>query len=508
MSEFFLELFSEEIPSRLQINARNDLTQIFKKFFDDNEIIVKGKINTYSTPNRLIVHINKISKDVIKKAEEIRGPNINAPEKALEGFLKSNKISREKVFKKSTEKGIFYFYKKPSQKIKTCDLLKENIASLLLKISWKKSMKWGNHDLYWGRPLKSILCLLDKKIIEFKLNHLQSSNKTFIDKDLEDEVKSFNDFKSYIKFFKEKGVTIDQNKRKEYIIKEINKLTNQKKIYINFNEKLIEEITNIVEKPKILACQFNKRFLEIPQEILIITMQNHQKYFPTFDGKNKITNDFIVVADCKDKKGLVKLGNQNVVDARLTDAEFFWNRNKSQNLVKQVSKLKQINYFKGLGSYFDKIQRVRKLSGIISDELLISKEKIEIASSICKVDLMSDLVGEFPELQGVMGGYFAREQGFDEEISLAVTEHYLPSGIDSKVPKKPYSIALSLSDKIDSLVGFFGINLKPTSSKDPYALRRMAISLLRLIIENQKKIKIKRSNKLFNKFIQRTKLLF
>ncbi len=491
MSEFFLELFSEEIPSRLQINARNELTQIFKKFFDDNEIIVKGKINTYSTPNRLIVHINKISKDVIKKAEEIRGPNINAPEKALEGFLKSNKTRKEKVFKKSTEKGIFYFYNKPSQKIKTYDLLKESIASLLLKISWKKSMKWGNHDLYWGRPLKSILALYDKKIIKFKLNHLHSSNKTFTDKDLEDEVKSFNDFKSYIKFFKQKGVTIDQDKRKEFIIKEINKATNQKKIHINVNEKLIDEIINIVEKPNILVCEFNKKFLEIPQEILIITMQHHQKYFPTFDSKNKITNNFIVVADCKDKKGLVKLGNQNVVDARLADAEFFWNRNKSQNLVKQVSRLKQINYFKGLGSYFDKIQRVRKLSGIISDELLISKEKIEIASSICKVDLMSDLVGEFPELQGVMGGYFAREQGFDEEISLAVSEHYLPSGIDSKVPKKPYSIALSLSDKIDSLVGFFGINLKPTSSKDPYALRRMAISLLRLIIENQKKIKLR-----------------
>ena len=491
MSEFFLELFSEEIPSRLQINARNDLIQIFKKFFYDNEIIIKDKINIYSTPNRLIVHINKISKDVTKKAEEIRGPNINAPEKALEGFLKSNKIGKEKVFKKSTDKGIFYFYNKPSQKIKTFELLKENIPSLLLKISWKKSMKWGNYNLYWGRPLKSILCLFDKKIIEFKLDHLQSSNKTFTDKDLEDEVKNFNDFKSYIKFFKQKGVTIDQNKRKEFIIKEINKATNNKKIHISYNEKLIDEITNIVEKPKILVCEFNKKFLEIPQEILIITMQYHQKYFPTFDNKNKITNNFIVVADCMDKKGLIKLGNQNVVDARLADAEFFWNRNKSQNLVKQVSKLKQINYFKGLGSYFDKIQRVRKLSGIISDELLISKEKIEIASSICKVDLMSDLVAEFPELQGVMGGYFAREQGFDEEISLAVSEHYLPSGIDSKVPKKPYSIALSLSDKIDSLVGFFGINLKPTGSKDPYALRRMAISLLRLIIENQKKIKLR-----------------
>jgi len=491
MSKFFLELFSEEIPARLQIDARNSLSQIFKKFFDDNEIAIKGKINIFSTPNRLIIHINKISKEVIKKPEEKRGPNINAPRTALEGFLKSNKISKEKVFKKNTEKGIFYFYNKPTQKIKTFDLLKDNLPSLLLKISWKKSMKWGNYDLYWGRPLKSVLALFDKKIIDFNLNHLQSSNKTFTDKDLEDETRSFNDFNSYNKFFKEKGITIDQNKRREYIIREIDKITHQKKIQINLNEKLVDEITNIVEKPKILLCEFNEKFLEIPQEILIITMQTHQRYFPTFDNKNKITNNFIVVADCKDKRGFVRLGNQNVVDARLTDAEFFWKKNKSQSLVKQVSKLKDINYFKGLGSYFDKIQRVRKLSGTISDELLISKEKIEIASSICKVDLMSDLVGEFPELQGVMGGYFAQEQGFDEEICLAISEHYLPSGTDSRVPSKPYSIGLSLSDKIDSLVGFFGINLKPTSSKDPYALRRMTISLIRLILENKNKIKLR-----------------
>ena len=220
-------------------------------------------------------------------------------------------------------------------------------------------------------------------------------------------------------------------------------------------------------------------------------MQTHQKYIPTFDKKENITNSFFVISDIQDKKGFVKSGNERVVEARLSDAEFFWKKNKSQNLVKQVSKLKNINYFKGLGTYFDKIQRMRKLSALISDELLISKEKMEIASSICKVDLMSDLVGEFPELQGIMGGYFAEAQGFDKDVCLAVSEHYFPIGMDTKVPKKPYSMALSLSDKIDSLVGFFGLNLKPSSSKDPYALRRMAISLVRLIIENDKKIKIK-----------------
>ena len=390
-----------------------------------------------------------------------------------------------------TEKGDFYFYKRPSKKINTFDLIRENIPEILSEISWNKSMKWGNFDLYWGRPLKSILTIFDGKKIDYDFHHLKSSNTTYIDKDFEEKTKIFKNFKSYYAYFKSIGVIIDQDKRKSFIKNELTKLSNNKNLNINFNEKLLDEITNIVEKPKILLCEFDKKFLDVPKEIIIITMQNHQKYFPAFDKKERVTNNFFVVADVKDQKGFVKLGNERVVEARLSDAEFFWKRNKSQNLVKQVSKLKDINYFKGLGSYFDKVQRIRKLSARISDELLISKEKMEIASTVCKVDLMSDLVGEFPELQGLMGGYFAETQGFDKDLSLAISEHYLPLGMEGKTPKKLYSIALSLSDKIDSLVGFFGINLKPTSSKDPYALRRMAISLIRLIIENDKNIKIR-----------------
>ena len=220
-------------------------------------------------------------------------------------------------------------------------------------------------------------------------------------------------------------------------------------------------------------------------------MQHHQKYFPTFDKKGSITNEFLVVTNKKDTKGFIKLGNERVVEARLNDAEFFWKKDLSQNLVKRVSKLKSMNYFKGLGTYFDKVQRMRKLSGMLSDELLISKEKVELSASICKVDLVSDLVGEFPELQGIMGGHFASAQGFEKDVSLAVSEHYLPTGLNSRVPKKPYSIALSLADKIDTLVGFFGINQKPTSSKDPFALRRLALGIVKIIIENKKDFKIR-----------------
>ena len=491
MSDFFLELFSEEIPSNLQKSARNQLLQSFNDFFKKENIVLKKQGKAYSTPNRLIIIFYGINPEIVKKSEEVKGPSINAPEKALDGFIKSNQIKKNNIYKKNTEKGEFYFFKKPSKKLKTIDLLNTNVPLILEKVLWKKSMKWGGFDLYWGRPLKSILAIFDKAKLNFSFHHLQSSNVTYLDKYLEGKTKVFDNYKSYKKYFKKLNVIIDHNLRSKSIENQLNKLAKRKNLNIKIDEKLLEEVSNLVESPLVLLCKFDLKYLEIPKEILIITMQYHQKYFPTFDQKNNLTNNFLVVSNCKDIKGLVKIGNERVVEARLNDAEFFWKKNKLQSLVKQISKLKDMNYFKGLGTYFDKIQRMRKLSSLISDELLISKEKIEIASSICKVDLLSDLVGEFPELQGILGGYFARAQGFDKEISLAVSEHYLPVGLESKVPKKPYSIALAFTDKLDTLVGFFGVNMKPTSSKDPYALRRSAIGLFRLLLENNKEFKIR-----------------
>ena len=256
------------------------------------------------------------------------------------------------------------------------------------------------------------------------------------------------------------------------------------------NPKLLDEVVNLVDSPNILLCKFDKKFLSIPKEILILTMETHQKYFPTFNNKNEITNEFLIVTNKKDQKGLIKIGNERVVEARLSDAEFFWNKDKNYNLVKKVSDLKSMSFFKGLGTYFEKVQRMRKLAGMLSDELLISKEKVELSASICKTDLTSDLVSEFPELQGIMGGYFSAHQGFEKDISLAITEQYLPIGLSSKIPKKPFSVVLSVADKIDTMVGFFGINEKPTSSKDPLALRRIAIGIIRIVIENKKDLRI------------------
>ena len=490
MSEFFLELFSEEIPAGLQRNSRNTLLENFQNLFEEKKISFK-KSSSFSTPNRLIILFEGLSKEITQKAEEIKGPNVNAPEKAIEGFLRSNQIDKKDLLKKKIEKGEFYFFKKPSNKINTIDLLQKYTPLILDKLQWKKSMVWGNYNLSWARPLKSILAVFDDKSLDFKFHHLISSNTTFTDKEFEDKKKIFKTFKSYKDFFNQSGIIIDHVLRKEFIIKEIEKISNKNNFIVESNNKLLDEVTDIVEQPNIIICKFDQKFLNIPKEILIITMQYHQKYFPTFDKKGKITNEFLVVANNHDEKGYIKLGNERVVEARLSDAQFFWEKNKSQNLVKQVSKLKSMNYFKGLGSYFDKIQRMRKLGGMISDELLISKDQVELSASICKVDLISDIVGEFPELQGIMGGHFAEVQGFDKEIALAVSEHYLPTGLDSKTPKKPFSIALALTDKIDTLVGFFGINQKPTSSKDPYALRRSALGVIRLLIDNNKEFKIK-----------------
>ncbi|WP_440929783.1 glycine--tRNA ligase subunit beta [Candidatus Pelagibacter sp.] len=489
MAEFFLELFSEEIPANLQKNFRERLLEEFREYFI-NKSIKSKKSFSLSTPNRVIIVFEGLQKKIKVVSEEIKGPKTSAPVEAIEGFLRSNKIDKKQLIKRDTEKGEFYFFKTLSKTLNTSDLLKDLIPKLLGSYQWKKSMKWGEFNLNWARPLKSILSVFDEKIIDFKFYHLTSSNKTFVDKDFEEKIGVFKNFKSYERFLKIHGTIVDQTKRKQIIQKEFTKILSKKKLFILENLKLFDEVVDLVECPNVLLCDFDKKFLSIPREILILTMQSHQKYFPTIDKNNQITNQFLLVANKKDQKGLIKLGNQRVVDARLNDAEFFWNKDKAQNLVKKVSELKRINFFKGLGNYFDKVQRMRKLGGMISDELLISKEKVELSASICKTDLTSDLVGEFPELQGIMGGYFSAQQGFDKDICLSITEQYLPIGLDSNVPKKPFSIALSVTDKIDSLVGFFGIDEKPTSSKDPFALRRVALGIIRIIIENKKDLKL------------------
>ena len=490
MSQFFLELFSEEMPAALQQNARENILKLFKNNFEKNNIIYKSGVS-YSTPNRLVFLFEGMPIKIHEKALKIKGPRTDAPKQALEGFIKSNNLDQKNVTEENTDKGKFYFALTKAKTISVEERLSKLAPEIIGKFSWKKSMKWSDYDLNWGRPLKSILAIFDNKVLRFKFFHLTSNNLTFAESAMENSTKIIKNYKSYLKLLKNKNIILDHNLRKKYIIKKINKISKLKSIIPEINEKLLNEVNDLVEKPKIIACKFNSNFLNIPKEILITSMQQHHKYFPTFDQKGNLLNIFLVVINCDDKKGFIKSGNERVIEARLNDANFFWKKNKSQNLVKQVANLKAINFFTKLGSLFEKVQRIRKLGSLTSDQLNYNKEKIEIAASICKVDLLSDLVGEYPELQGVMGSYFAKEQGFEDDIALAIKEHYLPIGTDSKIPKKATSVVVAIVDKIDTLVGFFGIDEKPTSSKDPFALRRAAFGLVRIIIENNLKLELK-----------------
>ena len=242
MSDLFLELFSEEIPSSLQISVRNQLLQSFNDFFKKENIILKKRGKAFSTPNRLVIAFDGVNSAIVKKSEEVRGPSVNAPEIALEGFIKSNQIKKNNIYKKNTEKGEFYFFKKSSKKLKTIDLLNKNIPLILEKTLWKKSMKWGDFDLYWGRPLKSILAIFDRTKLNFNFHHLQSSNVTYLDKSFESKTKIFNNYKSYEKYFKKLNIIIDHDLRRKSIENQLNKLSKKKNLNIKIDEKLLEEV--------------------------------------------------------------------------------------------------------------------------------------------------------------------------------------------------------------------------------------------------------------------------
>ena len=490
MSEFLLELYSEEIPSNLQIAARKELKLKIQKSLEE-ESLKYETIFDYSCPTRLTIYIKGLPDKLKILSKEIRGPKVGVLDDILNRFIMAHNVTKKEVFEKETDKGNFYFVKTKAQEVLAKDILIKVILNSISSLNWKKSMKWSDTNLIWGRPLRSILAIYNKKLLQFNYGHLRSTETVLVEQDIVIKYKKVKSFFEYQSFLKSNEIILDQDERKTKIINRFEAICKSKGFKEFFNNRLLEEVINIVDNPNILVEEFNKDYLKIPQEIIISTLENQQKYFPLFDNADRLTNSFLIVANKSDRKNLIKKGNKRVVEARLSDAKFFWDKDKSKNLIKQIGKLKTITFYDKLGTIYDKTQRLRKLASMVSDQLNINKEKIEVAASISKSDLCSDLVGEYPELQGTMGKYFALSQGFEEDIANSISEHYLPIGLTSTVPKKPISYSISVVDRLDTLVGFFSINETPTSSKDPFALRRSAIGLLRILVENKLNMKLK-----------------
>ena len=490
MAELLLELYSEEIPPQLQITARSQIKQFIENSLKDENIKYK-KLSVFSSPTRLTLLIKDLSEKIKREAKEIKGPKVDSSDQVVQGFIRAKNINKKDLIEKDTNRGKFYFIKTQSKSILAEDLFIKIIPKAIGSINWKKSMKWSYHNLMWGRPLRSIFATFNNKKLSFKFEHLDSTDEVIIERDLITKTKKIKNFKDYLSFLKSEKIIIDHHEREEIIQKKISSISQSKQYKDKLNSKLLEEVVNIVEDPNLLHVNFNKDYLKIPKEIIISTLEKHQRYFPIFDSRDRLTNHFFVVANKKDEKKLITQGNKRVVEARLADAKFFWDKDRSKNLIKQIANLKSITFYEKLGTIYDKTQRLRHLAGLLSDNLNINKEKVQVAASISKSDLCSDLVGEYPELQGIMGKYFAKEQGFEEDVANSVSDHYLPIGLTSVLPKKPFSYSISIVDKIDTLVGFFVIDEKPTSSKDPFALRRAAIGLLRIIIENKLSFKLR-----------------
>ncbi|MEC7136996.1 MAG: glycine--tRNA ligase subunit beta [Pseudomonadota bacterium] len=490
MAELLLELYSEEIPPQLQIAARSQIKQYIETSLKEDNIKYK-ELSVYSSPTRLTIFIKDLAEKIKIESQEIKGPKVGSPDQVLQGFIRAKNVNEKDLIEKNTDKGKFYFIKTQSQSILVEGLLINIIPKAIGSINWKKSMKWSDHNLMWGRPLRSIFAKFNNKKLTFKFEHLDTTDQVIIEQDLLIKTKKIKDFSDYLNFLKTNKIIVDHKEREEIILRKIRSFYQSKQYKERINQKLLEEVVNIVEDPNLLHVSFSKDYLKIPKEIIISTLEKHQRYFPIFDSRDRLTNYFFVVANKKDEKKLINQGNRRVVEARLADAKFFWDKDRSKNLIKQIANLKTVTFYEKLGTIYDKTQRLRQLAGLLSDDLNINKEKVQVAASISKSDLCSDLVGEYPELQGVMGKYFALAQGFDEDVANSVSDHYLPVGLTSVIPKKPFSYSISIVDKIDTLVGFFFIDEKPTSSKDPFALRRAAIGLLRIIIENKLSFKLR-----------------
>lgn len=488
MAELLLELFSEEIPAVIQKNTVNTLEASFKDRLAKAGIEYKN-IKAYATPRRLAVVVDGLPKVQKDSVVEKKGPRVDAPGKAVEGFLRSvGAASPDDLEKRKTDKGEFYFSVVKQKGQPVADVLKDVVKEVIFTYPWPKSMKWGAHHIRWTRPLHNILCLFDEEVLPVSFGHLNANNKSKGHRFLSPKEFTVKNFEEYKTKLLEHKVVLDSEERRSIIEKGADKKAKTHGLSLRSDPALLDEVVGLVEWPVVLVGNIDEKFLDVPQESLIMSMRSHQKYFSLLNPDGSLAPYFITVSNVEtaDKNQKIINGNERVLRARLEDAKFFWDQDRRSSLESRLPKLEQVVFHAKLGSVAEKTRRVSALAKLIAVWIPHANlVLVERAANLCKVDLTTEMVGEFPELQGLMGSYYAIESKETEEVASAIKDHYSPLGPNDSCPTAPVSVAVALADKVDTLTGLFAVDEKPTGSKDPYALRRAALGVIRIILENK-----------------------
>lgn len=488
MPQLLIELFSEEIPARLQHRACDDLKRLVVEGLAEHGL-AWGSALAFSTPRRLSLVIEDVPETSPAISEERKGPRVGAPEKAIQGFLKGAGLASidEAEVVADAKKGDYYLVRIDRPGRPAADLIAEVMPAVAARFPWPKSMRWGTGDFHWIRPLKSVLCLFDGQVVPFEIAGIPSGNETRGHRFHGDEAFAVKDFEDYGKKLKQKKVLLPASERVAMIAEDARALADAAGLELVEDEALLRENAGLCEWPVAMMGTFDKEFLDVPAECLMTSMKTHQKCFSLRDaGTGKLANRFILVSNliARDGGAAIVAGNEKVIRARLADAKFFWEQDRKRSLDEMRLELKAITFHEKLGTQWDRSERITELARQIAGAVDAEPELAGRAAQLCKADLVSGMVGEFPELQGLMGRYYAEAEHVDARISRALEEHYKPRGAGDSVPTSPVSVAVALADKLDTLAGFWAIDEKPTGSGDPYQLRRAALGVIRIVLEN------------------------
>ena len=490
MAELLLELFGEEIPARMQARAAADLKRLVEGGLKKAGLDW-SKAEAFVTPRRLALVIDGLPEKQPDVKDERKGPQVGAPEQALKGFLGSlGGMSIDDCERREVKGKTFYFAVIEKKGEPTIDVLPGILDAAMNALPWPKSMRWGAGEKRWVRPLHNILALFDGAVVPVVYEGVEANQHTFGHRFMNPGPIAVSDFADYRAKLAEAHVMLCPSERRAEIASQAEKLAEQAGLTVKPDEGLLQEVTGLVEWPVVLMGSIEARFMGLPAEVLSDTMRTHQKYFSVLNPDGTMAPNFIVVSNqvAPDGGEAIVAGNERVLRARLSDAQFFWDQDRKTTLASRAPKLKDIVFHANLGSVSDKVARIKSLAGFLADNVGADKSEAERAAELCKCDLVTGMVYEIPEVQGVIGRYYALNDGEPEAVANAISEHYSPVGPGDNCPTAPVSVSVAMADKLDTLVGFWAIDEKPTGSKDPFALRRAALGVIRLIIENKLRI--------------------